>query len=353
VLARAPLLVQAGRWYASWPSARLPGIMPLLGLAVILTVSVTLAPLTAGAQQAGKIPRIGLLSPFSPSATEPWHQAFRHGLRDLGWVEGQNISIEYRYAEGRRDRLPDLAADLVRLKVDIIVVDSTSPAVAAKNATRAIPIVVASGSDTVASGLVKSLARPGGNITGLDQMAPELGGKRLELLKEIVPTLSRVAVLWNPQNPASTLNWKELQLPARQLGVQLHSLEVRSPGDFDKAFEEVTRARAGALAIMPDPVFVTNLKRIADLAAQSRLPSIFHLREFVDSGGLVAYGPDRADLFRRAATYVDKILKGANPSDLPVEQPTKFELVINLKTAKALGLTIPQSLLLRTDQVIQ
>jgi len=184
-------------------------------------------------------------------------------------------------------------------------------------------------------------------------MAPELGGKRLELLKEIVPKLSRVAVLWNPQNPASTLNWKELQLPARQLGLQLHSLEVRSPTGFDKAFEDATRARAGALAIMPDPVFVTNLKRIADLAAKSRLPSMFHLREFVDAGGLVAYGPDRSDMFRRAATYVDKILKGAKPGNLPIEQPTKFELVINLKTAKALGLTIPPSLLLRADQVIQ
>ena len=327
--------------------------MRLIGLAAILTVGLTLATVTAEGQEAAKVWRIGLLSPFSPSDTALWHQAFRHGLRDLGWVEGQNISIEYRYAEGRRDRLPDLAADLVRLKVDIIVVDSTSPAFVAKNATRAIPIVVASGGDTVASGLVNSLARPGGNITGLDQIAPELGGKRLELLKEIVPKLSRVAVLWNPQNPASTLNWKELQLPARQLGFQLQSLEVRSPSGFDKAFEDATRARAGALAIMPDPVFVTNLKRIAELAVKSHLPSIFHLREFVDAGGLAAYGPDRSDMFRRAATYVDKILKGAKPGDLPVEQPTKFELVINLKTAKALGLTIPQSLLVRADQVIE
>jgi putative ABC transport system substrate-binding protein len=320
---------------------------------VVALLAIGAAPFATHAQQAAKIPRIGLLSPFSPSATAVWHQAFRLGLRDLGWVEGKNISIEYRYAEGRNDRLPDLAADLVRLKVDIIFVDSTSPALAARKATRAIPIVMASGGDTVASGLVESLARPGGNITGLDQMSPELGGKRLELLKEIVPQLSRVAVLWNPQNQASTLNWKELQLPARQLGVQLHSLEVRSPGDFDKAFEDVTRAHAGAIAIMPDPVFVTNLKRIADLAARSRLPSIFHLREFTDSGGLVAYGPDRSDMFRRAATYVDKILKGAKPGELPIEQPTKFELVINLKTAKALGITMPPSLLARADEVIQ
>ena len=193
------------------------------------------------------------------------------------------------------------------------------------------------------AGLVESLARPGGNVTGLSQMSPELAGKRLELLKEMVPKLSRVAVLWNPQSAASTLNWKELQLPARQLGIQLHSLEVRSPDDFDKAFEDATRARAGALFITADPVIATNLKRIADLAAKSRLPSIFQWSEFADAGGLVAYGPDRADLFRRAATFVDKILKGAKPGDLPVEQPTKFELVINMKTAKALGITIPQS----------
>jgi putative ABC transport system substrate-binding protein len=316
-------------------------------------IAFSAAPLAGEAQTPAKIPRIGLLSPFAPSDTAVWHQALRQGLRDLGWVEGKSISIEYRYAEGKRDRLPVLAAELVRLKVDIVFVDTTSAALAAQNATRTVPIVLAVGSDTVATGLVTSLARPGGNITGLDQIAPELGGKRLELLKEIVPMLSRVAVLWNPQNPSSTLNWKELQLPARQLGVQLHSLEVRSPTELDKAFEAATRAGAGALAIMPDPVFVTNLKRIANLAAKRRLPSIFHLREFVDAGGLVAYGPDRSDLFRRAATYVDKILKGAKPADLPVEQPTKFELVINLKTAKALGLTIPRSLLSRADQVIE
>ena len=285
--------------------------------------------------------------------TALWHQAFRLGLRDLGWVEGKNISIEYRYAEGRSDRLPELAADLVRLKVDVIVASVTSDALAAQKATRAIPIVIAAPSDPVATGLVESLARPGGNITGLSQMAPELAGKRLELLKEIVPKLSRVAVLWNPQGVGATLNWKEIQPPARQLGVQLHSLEVRSPNEFDKAFEDATRARAGALAIMADPVIVTNLKRIADLAAKSRLPSIFHSSEFADAGGLVAYGPDRADLFRRAATFVDKILKGAKPADLPVEQPTKFELVVNLKTAKALGITIPQSVRFRADRVIE
>ena len=308
---------------------------------------------TADAQQPKKVARIGFLSPVSPSATAHWHQAFRQGLRDRGWVEGKNISIEYRYAEGISDRLPDLAADLVRLKLDIIVVSSGTDALAAKNATRAIPIVMASAGDPVAIGLVESLARPGGNITGLSQIAPELAGKRLELLKEIVPKLSRVAVLWNPQGRTSTVGWKELQLPARELGVKLHSLEVRSSNDFDKAFEDATRAGAGALVIMPDPLFVTNLKRIADLAATSRLPSIFHLTEFVDSGGLVAYGPDRSDMFRRAATYVDKILKGTNPADLPVEQPKKFEFIVNLKTAKQIGLTIPPNVLARADKVIR
>jgi putative ABC transport system substrate-binding protein len=212
---------------------------------------------------------------------------------------------------------------------------------------------VAAAGDVVASGLVESLARPGGNVTGLSQMAQELVGKRLELLTELVPKLSRVAVLWNPQGATSTLNWKEIQLPARQLGVQLHSLEVRSSNDFDQAFEDATRSRAGAIFIMPDPVNAANLKRIAGLAATSRLPSIFHLTEFADAGGLAAYGPDRADMFRRAATFVDKILKGAKPADLPIEQPTKFELVVNLKTAKAIGITIPQSVLFRADRVIE
>ena len=307
----------------------------------------------AEAQQAKKVPRIGLLSPFSPSATARWHEAFRKGLRDLGWVEGKNISIEYRYAEGKRDRLPELAADLVRLKVDVIVAAVNTDAVAAKKATSTIPIVVASAGDPVALGLVESLARPGGNITGLSQIAPELAGKRLELLKEIVPKLSRVAVIWNPQGTTSPLSWKEIQLPARELGVQLHSLEARSSNDFDKAFEDATRARAGAVAIMPDPLFAGNLKRIAELAAKNRLPSIFHLEEFVDSGGLVTYGVDRPDQFRRAAYFVDKILKGAKPADLPVEQPTKFELVINLKAAKQIGLTIPPNVLARADKVIR
>jgi putative ABC transport system substrate-binding protein len=305
------------------------------------------------AQAPPTVRRIGLLSGFSPSVDAPSYQAFRLGLRDLGWVEGKNISIDYRYAEGRHDRLPDLAADLVRLKVDVIVTTATSDTLAAQKATAAIPIVMVAGGDPVASGLVESLARPGANVTGLSQMLQGLGGKRLELLKEMVPKLSRVAVLWNPQSASATLNWKENQQPARQLGIQLHSLEVRSPNDLDKAFEAATRARAGALAILPDPVITTNLQRIVDFAATSRLPSIYQSSQFADAGGLVTYGPDRADLFRRAATYVDKILKGTKPGDLPVELPTKFELVVNLKTAKALGITIPQSVLVRADRVIE
>ncbi len=305
------------------------------------------------AQAPAKIRRIGFLSPWAPSDAALWHRAFRVGLSDLGWVEGKNISVEYRYAEGRSDRLPDLAADLVRLKVEVIVASATSDALAAQKATRAIPIVLVAAADPVASGLVESLARPGGNITGLSQMSMELGGKRLELLKEIVPKLSRVAVLWNPQGAASPMYWKEIQLPARQLGVQLHSLEIRSPTDFEKAFENAIRARADAISIMPDPVIVANLKRIADLAVKSRLPSILHIAEFADVGGLVAYGPDRSDLFRRAATFVDKILKGAKPGDLPIDQATKFELVFNLKTAKAIGLTIPPALLFRANRVIE
>ena len=310
------------------------------------------APLAADGQQPTRVPRIGLLSSFSPSDTVRWHEAFRQGLRDLGWVEGKNISIEYRYAEGRNDRLPDLVADLVRLKVDVIVASVGTDTLVAKNATKTIPIVMASVGDAVATGVVESLARPGGNITGLSQIALELVGKRLELLKEMVPRLSRVAVLWDPQEASSTLGWKEIQLPAQALGVQLHSLEVRSPNDFNKAFEDETRARAGALVITPAVVLATNLERIAGLAAKSHLPSIYHRREFVDSGGLLAYGIDRSDMFRRAATYVDRILKGAKPADLPIEQPTKFELVLNLKTARALGLTIPRSVLVRADQVI-
>jgi putative ABC transport system substrate-binding protein len=317
---------------------------------VVVALAVLALPRAGAAQPAA---RIGVLSPFSAAVAAPWHQAFRQGLRELGWIEGQNVTIEYRYANGKNDRLPELAAELVRVKVDVIVTSIGTDALIAKSATTLVPIVMASAGDPVAGGLVTSLARPGGNITGLTQMAPELAGKRLELLKQIVPNLSRVAVLWYPRGTTSPLSWKEMQVPARELGIRLQSLEVQSPADFVKAFHGATTARAAAVVVLPDPLFAGNLKQIAELATKTRLPSIFHLREFADVGGLVAYGVDRADMYRRAAAYVDKILKGTKPADLPIEQPTKFELVINLKTAKALGLTIPPSLLLRADQVIE
>jgi ABC-type uncharacterized transport system substrate-binding protein len=321
------------------------------------------APGRSLAQPTEKIIRVGLLSLFSRSEVTPWHEAFRRGLGELGWVEGKNVSFEYRYADGRRDRLPNLAADLVRLRVAVIVTSVDSDTQAAKNATGEIPIVMATPTDPIAMGLVDRLACPGRNVTGFSQMISELTGKRLELLKEIVPGLSRVAVLWNPDarfsaGPrlvpgASPLSWNEIQRPARDLGVELHSLETRSLKDFDRVFEDAARARAGAVVITPDVLYATNIKRLADMAAQYRLPSIYHLRDLAYAGGLVTYGADHSDLYRRAATYVDRILKGARPTDLPVEQPTKFELVINMKTAKALGLTIPRSLLLRADRVIE
>ncbi len=312
-------------------------------------------PIVVRAQDAKQAARIGLLSPFSPETAAPWHDAFRKGLRDLGWVEGQNINIVYRNSAGKADQLPELAADLVHLNVDIIVTSISTDALAAHRATSTIPIVMASAGDPVASGLVDSLARPGGNVTGLSQEAPELAGKRLAMLKELVPPLARVAVLWNPQNPSSssTLTWKEMQAPARRLQIQLLSFEVRRKSDFEKAFEGAIGAHADALVITPDPLFAEYLLRLADLATRSHLPSMFHLREFVHYGGLVSYGIDRSDQFRRAATYVDKILKGARPADLPVELPTKFELAINLKTAKSLNLTVPRSLLLSADEVIE
>jgi putative ABC transport system substrate-binding protein len=310
-------------------------------------------PFAARAQQAASVRRIGFLSPFSPVDTRLWNKAFLQGLRDAGWVDGKNITIEYRYAEGRIDRLPALIADLIQLKVEIIVTNVTVDTLAAKSATTEIPIVMLAVGDPVAVGIVKSLGRPGGNITGLSQMTPDLTGKRMELLKEIVPKISSVAVLFNPEDPLSVLDRSEAQLSAQKLGIEARSLEVRSTGDFDTAFEETARSHAGAVVVMPSPVFFDNLSRIADFAKQNQLPSTFHLREFAVAGGLVSYGVDRSDLFRRSASYVDKILKGAKPADLPIEQPTKFELAINLKTAKAIGLTIPPNVLGIADEVIE
>jgi putative tryptophan/tyrosine transport system substrate-binding protein len=329
--------------------------MRLIGLAVVLAVSLILAPVATEAQQAGKVPRVAFLTPWSDS--DPGRQrgleAFRQGLRELGYVEGQNIVIESRSAEGKDDRLPALAADLVRSKVDVIVATSGAATKAAQQATKTIPIVMSLVNDPVGSGLVASLARPGGNVTGLTIMAPDLMAKRLELLKEVVPKLSRVALLQNPDNPASAAQLREAEAAARALRVQPQTLEARNQQEIEGAFATMIRERAGALLILSDAIFFTQRRQIAELAAKGRLPSIIGTRDYPDAGGLMAYGPNFLDLERRAATFVDRILKGAKPAELPIEQPTKFELVINLKTAKALGLTIPQTLLLRADQVIQ
>ena len=325
-----------------------------------LVLALLAAPLAAEAQQPAKIPRIGLLGTFP---TNHHDQALRQGLHELGYVEGQNIAIERRYFEGKAERLPDLATQLVRLRVDVIVVDACgAPLNAARQATSSIPIVVtACNDDLVATGLISSLARPGGNITGLSELTPELGAKRLELLKEAAPTVRRVAVLWNPAYAERfganfrfwSSDWTEMRAAAQALGMTLQSVEIRGLDDFDTAFSAMTRERADALIAFSDPLIVSRGRRIANLAAKSRLPAVYPSREFVDAGGLMSYGPSISNMFRRAAGYVGKILKGAKPADLPMEQPTTFELVINLKTATALGLTIPQSLLHRADEVIQ
>ena len=318
----------------------------------VLALGIFLAPLAAHAQQPARVPRIGILT---PGISERLHlfEAFRQGLRELGYVEGQNISLEFRSAEGNFERLPDLAAELVRLKVDVIAAFTTPASLAAKQATKTIPIVMGPVGDPVGTGLVASLARPGGNVTGLSLIAPELAGKRLQLLKEIVPGASRVAVLSNPTVPYTGLAVRETETAARTLGVQLQPLEIRAPEDIDRAFEAAIRGRASALTVIEDPLVLRHRVRIVALAAKSRLPAIYGFREVVEAGGLMSYAANLSDLYRPAAIYVDKILRGAKPADLPVEQPMRFELVINLKTAKALGLTIPQSVLIRVDQVIQ
>ena len=322
---------------------------------LVLAIGLFCAPLAAEAQQSAKVPRIGWLSIASPTpAVSHLMEAFRQGLRELGYVEGQNIAVEYRFAEGRPERLPEFAAQLVALKVDIIVTPNPAGTQAAREATRTIPIVMLGVADPVGSGLVASLARPGGNITGLTATAsPVIYGKHLELLKETVPRVSRVAVLRNPTNPDAAQMSREVGGAARALGVQLQVLDVRAPNELDSAFARMTRDRAGALLIMGDTMFTLHREQIAVLATKNRLPAIFVAREFAEAGGLMAYGRSLPYDFRRAATYVDKILKGAKPADIPVEQPTKFELVINMKTAKSLGLKIPQSVLIRADEVIQ
>jgi putative tryptophan/tyrosine transport system substrate-binding protein len=313
------------------------------------------APVAAEAQQAARVARIGYLA-ANLTASPHLREAFLQGLRDLGYVEGRNVVIEYRDAAGKYERFPALVTELVSLKVDVIVVTSTPAAVAVKQATRTIPIVFTWAADPVGSGLVTSLARPGGNITGLSILAPDLVGKRLELLKQALPEVSRVAALWHPGDYVERMEkdmLTEADRAARALGLRLQVVEARGPEDFDRAFSDMTRARADAVTVQSTNIFFIERRRLVDLAAKNRLPAMYLTREFVDAGGLMSYGPNVADLHRRAATYVDKILKGAKPGDLPVEQPTKFELVINLKAAKALGLTIPRLVLERADKVIE
>ena len=307
------------------------------------------------AQQPKKVPRIGYLSSADAASDSIRSEAIRLALRERGYIEGQNIVSEYRYAEGKLDRLPDLAAELVRLKVDIIVVGGDIPTRAAKNATKTIPIVMmGTGSDPVEAGLVESLARPGGNVTGITLLARELGGKRLELLKEAVPKVARVAVLYDPAVPDSVLDVKEvLPVRAHALKMTIQPWEVRGADDFENVFSAMGKQRPDGLYATASPLMRPNRKRIVDFALKSWLPSVFNNRAAVDAGGLMSYGADEAESYRRAAYYVDRILKGAKPADLPVEQPMKFEFVINLKTAKQIGLTIPQSVLYRADKVIK
>ena len=325
--------------------AAVPSILVLVALLALGVI--------AEAQQPKKVPRIGFLGASSASVLAARIEAFRQGLRDLGYVEGKNIVIEWRSAEGKLDRLPALAAELVRLKVDVIVTTGPAPTRPAKEATSTIPIVMAFDNDPVGNGFVASLARPGGNITGLSTLAPEISGKQLEVLKEIVPRLSRVAVLGSSTTPGNAQSLKETELAAGAFGVKVQYLDVRDPKDIDTAFQATGKGRTDAILVLTSPVFNPYRTEIADLAAKNRLPAIYSTLEFVEDGGLMTYGVSLTDLYRRAATYVDKILKGAKPVDLPVEQPTKFEFIINLKAAKQIGLTIPPNVLVRADKVIK
>ena len=307
----------------------------------------------AEAQQPKKLPRVGFLVPGSPASYSERIEAFQQGLRELGHIEGQNIIIEYRYTEGKSDRLTVLAFELVQLKVDVIVTGTTPAIQAVNNATRTIPIVMAEVADPVAVGLIANLARPGGNITGLTTFSPDLDGKRLELVKQILPKVTRVAYIWDPANSGARIRFKEVQGAAQALAITLQSLEARNPKELESAFESAIRERPGALMV-PNPTVLAYGRQVADFATQNRLPVIYDTREYAEKdGGVLSYGPNYAELLRRAATYVDKILKGAKPADLPVEQPTNFELVINLKTAKQIGLTIPPNVLARADKVIR
>jgi len=317
-------------------------------------VTIVLASLQiASAQQPTKIPRIGFLSAVSRSTISARIEAFRQGLRELGYVEGKNIVIEYRSAQGKLDRVPDLAAELVRLKVDIIVTTGPPATRAAKERTATIPIVMAFDTDPVGNGFVASLARPGGNLTGLSALFPEISGKRLELLKEIIPRLARIAVLGQSTEPANAVSLKETELAAGAFGVKLQYVDVLFPKDIETAFRAASEARADAVLVLGGYVFNSQQMQLAELAIKNRVPAVYQGSEYVEAGGLMSYGTNIANLFRRTATYVDKILKGAKPADLPVEQPTKFEFVINLKAAKQIGLKIPPNVLARADKVIK
>jgi putative ABC transport system substrate-binding protein len=325
-------------------------------LATQLILLVLAGPLVlAAAQPPEKMPRVGYISPGSPSDPVRLRrfEAFREAMRELGYAEGRNLSIEPRWAEDQYDRYAALAADLVRLKVDVIVTLGGAATKAARQATQSIPIVMSIATDPLGGGLVSSLAHPGGNVTGTSMMAPDLVAKQLELLREVVPKVSRVAVLWNPANPGSAAQLREAEGVAKAMGLRLQALEARDQRDITHAFVAMARERAGALVVLADAIFINQRRRIADLAVKSRLPAVYGMGDYADVGGLIIYSANLPAIHRRAATFVDKILKGANPADLPVEQPNAFELVANLKTAKALGLTIPSSVLLRADQVME
>jgi len=309
-------------------------------------------PVAAGAQQPGRMPRIGVLLAGTPASFAPRAKALRDGLQDLGYVEGRTIAIEWKWGEDRAERLPELAAELVRLNVDAIVTGGTPAAKALKAATRTIPIVMAIIGDPVAVGLVDSLSRPGGNATGFSIVAPDLSGKRLEALKDMVAGLSTVAVMSNAANPQSQIELGEMQTAARRLGLQLHPSQVSAERSVESAFEEMRRSSVQGLIVLTDAILYSQRTRIVGLAAESRLPAVYFFRDFVDAGGLMSYAPSDTDLFRRAASYVDRILKGSNPADLPIEQPIKFELIINVRAANALGLAVPPTLLARADEVI-
>jgi len=322
-------------------------------LVVALMCEVLAGPISIGAQSAPKTPRIGVLHAGHPSTSSHFAAAFTEGLREKGYVEGQNIVVERRFGQARPEMISELAAELVRLKMDVIVTTTDEGVAAVKRQTRTIPIVMANSTDPVGTGFVESLARPGGNITGLSSFSPEMSAKGLALLKEAVPGLTRIGIMWNPNVRGAVLVYKETENAARALHLQLQSVEVTRAEDFEGAFSALKTGRAEAVTIASAPLTFRNRSQIASLAQRNRLPTVYGLREYVDAGGLLAYGPNYANLWRRTATYVDRILKGAKPGELPVEQPTTFELVINLKTAKALGLTLPPSLLRRADQVIE